>query len=133
MIHLQGYSQTHSGVWIASGRVRSLDHAADPEQVAIAIRDAFAESKRGVPHPRQDEWPSVQSPMLEAVGVKSWAALARGAKAVGLKLDESGVTMTPSANYARQGGEELPDQIVRSELDSDAHGGDLLQAFKACS
>lgn len=133
VIHIQGYSQTHSGVWIASGRVRSLDQAADSKQIAIAIREAFAASTRGVPHPRQDEWPSVQAPMLEAAGVKNWATLARGAKAVGLELDGSVVTMTPSANYARQGGEELPDQTIRSELESDALGSDLVQAFKTCS
>lgn len=132
-IHIQGYSQTTAGVWIGSGRVRSLDRTVEPQLLANAIRESFAESARGVPHPSQDEWRSVQAPMLEATGVKSWAALARGAKAVGLELVGAEVTMTPSANYARQGGDSLPDQLIRSELESNALGSDLLEAFKACS
>jgi hypothetical protein len=70
--------------------------------------------------------------MLDAVGVKSWAALARGSLSVGIESNGGDVVFTPSARYEKRGGTSLPDRVVSAKLASVELGLTLLAAFAAC-
>jgi hypothetical protein len=71
--------------------------------------------------------------MLEAVGVKNWATLARGARSVGIECHDGIVTLTPSCNYEEQGGTELPDQAVSALITADELGAKLAEVFDLSS
>lgn len=71
--------------------------------------------------------------MLKAVGVRSWAALAKGARSVEIEGNESLLTLTPSSNYERQGGSYLPDQAITVALMDEQLGTKLAEAFDRSS
>ena len=130
-ILIQGYSETTSGVWIARGPV----YVASVEQLdrlGQNIFDALHQSSQGVPHPGPTEWKAIQAPMLEAAGAKTWAALAKSSKAVGLECQDEVVTITPSSNYENDGGEELSDRAIRFNLKTADIGERLIEAFNSC-
>jgi hypothetical protein len=130
-ILLQGYSETTSGVWIANGPVYVAD-VDQSDEIRRNILDALRQSIRGVPHPGPSEWKAIQAPMLEAAGTRTWAALAKGSKAIGLECDGDIVTMVPSSNYENDGGSEISDRALKSELSAGNIGDQLVEAFNAC-
>jgi len=72
--------------------------------------------------------------MLKATGARSWGAMAKGSKAVGLECDDDSiVTITPSANYENEGGSDLYERALKSELWADDIGDKLAAAFNASS
>ncbi len=70
--------------------------------------------------------------MLDAVGARNWNELAKGAKAVGLELEGDVVTLSPSMDYEKKGGTDLPDQEIEVAFGSDDLGRRLIDAFEAC-
>ncbi|MGH8338544.1 MAG: hypothetical protein ACRETL_17345, partial [Gammaproteobacteria bacterium] len=78
------------------------------------------------------EWRAIQAPMLEASGARTWAALAKSSKTVGLECDGDLVTMVPSSDYENDGGAELSDRALKSELSAENIGERLVDAFNAC-
>lgn len=131
-ILIQGYAQAVTELWIAYGPVYVSMRDDNPVEIGAKINAALANSITGVPHPSQDQWKAVQTPMLEAAGVKSWATLAKGAMAVGFKEDGDFIVFTPSSDYANNGGKDLPEKIIRSQRNDQELGEALLQAFAAC-
>jgi len=130
-VYIQSYSET-TGLWIADGPVYVAAIGA-PAQIGRYVRDALAHSRRGVPRPAQSEWKALQAPMLKATGARSWGAMAKGSKAVGLECDDDSiVTITPSANYEK-GGSSLYERVLKSELRADDLGEKLIAAFNASS
>lgn len=132
IIYIQGYAQTTSGVWIATGPVY-LNQLSRIEETTNHIRSSLKHSTQGVPHPSREEWKEIQRPMLEAVGAKSWAALAKGAKAVGIECENDIVKLTPSSDYGEGDGDDLPDQAISVPLESDDLGAKLVVAFDLSS
>ncbi|CAM2154084.1 conserved protein of unknown function [Pararobbsia alpina] len=130
-IFMQSYSKATTGLWVASGPVYIVAVDA-PENLDSIIRRALDGSKEGVQHPSQNEWKAVQAPMLEAAGVKSWTALSKGAKAVGLHSENGIVKMTPSLNYENKGGTSNLEAVVERELKNFDLGSALVEAFEAC-
>lgn len=131
-VYTQGYAKTTSGVWIATGPVY-VSSPSSEDRIAFDIRASLEHSVQDVPHPSREEWKDVQRPMLEAVGAKSWAALAKGAKAVGIECEDGIVKLSPSSDYGNEGGEDLPDQAITVPLDSDELGAKLVEAFDLSS
>jgi hypothetical protein len=131
-VYTQGYGQTTAGVWIGRGPVY-VSPISSTDEIANDIREALANSTQGLPHPAQDEWKNVQRPMLEAVGVRSWSTLAKGARSVGIESNGSIVTLTPSCNYEKQGGSDLPDQAITVPLMDEQLGKKLAEAFDVSS
>ena len=133
-IFIGSYSKTSTGLWVFSGPVCTIneDHI---NELGQKIRDALNRSGREVVrHPaNQEEWKAVQAPMLEAAGVKTWAAFAKGAKAVGLESDGATVKMEPSSNYENKGGTSLPEKTFECELMNPNLGNALMMLFDACS
>jgi len=70
--------------------------------------------------------------MLDAAGVRSWKALAKGSLAVGIERDGDFLSLIPSADYETDGGRSLPDRTVRAEFNSPDLGEKMLAAFAAC-
>jgi hypothetical protein len=131
-VYIQSYSETTSGIWVADGPVY-VSSVGAPAQIGQHTRDALSHSMRGIRRSVQAEWKAIQAPMLKALGAKTWAALAKGAKAVGLESTDDMVTIIPSANYEINGGTELSEQTVRSELWADDIGEKILAAFDVSS
>jgi hypothetical protein len=72
--------------------------------------------------------------MLKATGARSWGAMAKGSKGVGLECDDDMiVTMTPAANYENYGGTALEEGIIKTDLSDDHIGEKLLAALDAAS
>jgi hypothetical protein len=130
-ILIQSYSRATTGLWIATGPVFVIDEG-DPDALGTKIRYALNGSIEGVQHPSQAEWKTVQGPMLEAAGVKTWATLAKSAKSVGLEFDGGIVKMVPTAGYGNNGGKSLPEKAVECEFDNDELGSALVLAFERC-
>lgn len=131
-IYIQGYAQSVAGVWIANGQVFVVASEDTPFEIDKKIKAALENSITGVPHPSPDQWKLVQTPMLEAAGVKSWATLAKGAKAVGFEENHELIFLTPSANYGNHGGKDLPEKMIRSKKNENELGEALLRAFSVC-
>lgn len=131
-VFIQAYSETTSGVWIGFGPVHTcgIDQAKD---MGTAACSALELSKRGVPHPTQEGWKEIQQPMLNAVGARSWPALSKGARAVGLECQDGVVTITPSRNYGTDGANDLVDQTITAPLNPESVGAGLKQAFELSS
>lgn len=127
-VFVQAYSETTAGVWIADGPVYTAD-VTSFEQIGQYVRDALRNSNRGIRHPTQAEWRRVQAPMLRAVGAKTWKALAKGARSVGLECEGGTITMTPSADYENDGGSELRERALTCQLSDDNIGELLLSAL----
>jgi hypothetical protein len=119
-------------VWIAHGPVFVAD-VVQTTEIARNILHALNQSTRGVPHPSPTEWKSVQAPMLEAAGAKTWAVLAKGSKVVGLECEGELVTMVPSSGYENEGGVGLSDEALKAELSAEDIGERLVEAFDACN
>ena len=71
--------------------------------------------------------------MLEAVGAKSWAAMARGATAVGFILRGDILTMYPSYNYWDRGGTDLEGKDITISIHSPELGKHIIKAFEISS
>ncbi|SRR6266705_305001 len=131
-IYIQAFSKTKNGVWIASGPVYVVEEK-NSDQLGQKALDALGRSRQGVPHPTQAEWKAIQEPMLQAAGVKSWTTFAKGAKAVGLNLENDTITMEPSSDYANEGGTSLPEKKRYSKPVAQELGQALLEAFADCT
>lgn len=131
-VYVQGYAQTTSGVWIGRGPVY-VGSISSPTDMGANVRASLAHSIQGVPHPDKAGWRDVQQPMLEAVGARSWGALAKGARSVGIECHDSVVTLTPSCNYEKDGGLDLPEQAISVPITADELGTKLAEAFDLSS
>jgi len=132
IVYVQAYSETTLGVWIGVGPVHMSD-ISQIEDLGKAVQDALELSARGVPHPSRDKWKGIQQPMLDAVGAKSWSALAKGARAVGIESEDGLVTMTPSRDYQSDGGTDLSEQAIVVPFDVGIIGENLRRAFDLSS
>lgn len=128
---IQANLPTTTGLMIASGPVHAAPHD-NPDAVGEALRAALSLPYATLPHPSQDEWPSVQRPMLTAAGVRSWQTLANGSKAVGVALSGAELQLTPTANHAQAGGTALEEDAARCDPADPMLGAALLEAFGRC-
>ena len=131
-VYLQAYSKTTAGVWIAHGPVY-VAPVEQLDQIGSNARAALALSRHDVNHPGPTEWKAVQQPMLDAVGARSWAVLAKGSRVVGLVSEGTDVTMVPSENYANNGGTALQDKARKVLLSDAGFGRVLLEALEISS
>jgi hypothetical protein len=131
-IYVQGYAETVTKLWVANGPVYVVNFADSPSEIGAKLNAALLNSVVNLPHPSQDQWKEIQAPMLEAVGVKSWATLAKGTKAVGIEEEGDIISLTPSSEYSKNGGKNLLDKIIRCKKNDENLGSSLLQTFALC-
>lgn len=125
---IQAYLPTTTGLTIAAGPVHAAPQD-NPDAVGEALRVALSLPYKTLPHPPQDQWPSVQRPMLAAAGVRSWKALAKGSKAVGVTVRGTELELTPTLHYEQAGGTSMKENTVKSGLADPMLGRALLEAF----
>ncbi|MBR7745284.1 hypothetical protein [Undibacterium baiyunense] len=131
-IYVQGYAETVTKLWVANGPVYVANFADSHAEIGAKINAALLNSVCNLSHPSQDQWKAIQAPMLEAVGVGTWATLAKGTKAVGIQEDGYIIALTPSSEYSKNGGKDLLDKIVRCNKNDENLGSSLLQALASC-
>jgi hypothetical protein len=120
--------RTTSGIWTASSPVLTCPTTVEAEGLGAAVRKALAGSTEGAPHPR--EWKSVQAPLLDAAGVRSWATFVRGTESCSVAVNEDGMTVLPMKNGGSEGGFiPLESQAVR--LPSNAADGEIGAGVRA--
>jgi hypothetical protein len=130
-VFVQAYLPTTSGVLIGSGLVY-IALTAEEDAAHEALRAALSLPYQILRHPQQNEWKSLQQPMLQAVGAKSWKLLAKGALFVDVSLSEDTVKFTPTAHYEQDGGSALNDMVIEINRESPKLGRALLDAFELC-
>lgn len=131
-VYVQAYSQTTTGIWIAFGPVFSCE-IDNVEELTRIVRAAFEFSRSGVPQPRKEDWKNIQRPILDAVGAKNWASLAKNARAVGLECEECIIKMIPSYEYKNDGGYPLNDKAISCKVNDFKIGDNLVKAFEISS
>lgn len=130
-VFIQAFAQTTTGLWISNGPVYVAKKDDLPAKIGVKILAAFENSVVGLAHPAQEKWKAIQAPMLEAAGVKTWAALEKGAKSVGLEDRGELVSFMPTVKDI-DGPRDLPDHLVLSRKIEDELGLAMLKAFDAC-
>jgi len=93
--------QATTGIWLSAGPVGRLPLPAAPADLGAAVRAALDQSRRGVPHPA--DWRAFVPPVLEAAGVRSWAALQKTAALCQIEAGPGGMRMLPFRNGGIRG------------------------------
>ncbi len=128
-------STTTVGVGIGTPPNIKLRNDASDEALGRAVLEALAGSKEGVPHPTPKEGEKLFKPMLDLAGVKTWAAFAKNASSVDIRVDDQGLNIEPWKNEgAKMGFVPIPGVSVRTPLASSASeiGVALKKAIALC-
>jgi hypothetical protein len=91
-------SQTKDGFWISNGSFEILPADHPDEELGAAVLRMLDASRTGVRTPDLRRSPSPFTPVLEALGVRSWAEYARGVRHVHIERRDHVVELTPSRN-----------------------------------
>ncbi|MBI1825056.1 MAG: hypothetical protein HY287_15025 [Planctomycetes bacterium] len=126
--------ETTAGVWLSIGDCDSLPIVASPAEKGELVLRLLAGSKQGVEHPVDWEY-LPRSPILGAVGVKSWSALKRITQGCGVDWSQEGYQITPWRSLGPRSMDEgieagkvhLPPGASALEI-----GRALVWAFMAC-
>ncbi|MBB4127562.1 hypothetical protein GGR77_002876 [Xanthomonas translucens] len=103
----------------------------DPAELASALRTSLENPIEDLAHPPQSEWKHIQRPLLQAAGVKTWAALGTKAKAVGVEWDGGSVAFIPSVEFRHHGGRANAGSTLHCGIDDGRLGLQLLEASSA--
>ena len=122
-------SKAVTGVWVMTSPVFATE-TLDPEKIGKQILDVLQGSKHDIPHP------DARGPLpvaLKALGVKSWKALAKGARSVGIVEENGLIKLTPRRNRGpKDGFESIEEKGRSSSLDATDLGAAMLAAFEDC-
>ncbi|SBT46039.1 hypothetical protein [Micromonospora narathiwatensis] len=122
-------SLTADGMWIANGTFQVLDEPADARELGAAVRRMLGASRAGVPTPALRDGPSPFAPVLDALGLRTWATYAKGTRHVDVEQDAGTVVVSPTRNGgAREGFVGLTEHAVRLTDPGDAELGEALRA-----
>ena len=97
-------SLTGDGMWIANGAFVLLDEPADDRELGAAVRRMLDASRTGVPTPDLRGGPSAFAPVLDALGLRSFASYAKGTRHVDVEGDADVVLVEPHPQRRGQGG-----------------------------
>jgi hypothetical protein len=129
-LFIRAESETTTHAWIETGPCTVLPLATTPDILGNAIEVALAESRTGVPHPHQKSWPEVIKPTLDAAKVRTWAAFARTARAVGVRASDDVLI----ESFERRGSAfyRVPEKhtVVPSAASPDQTGRAILKALE---
>lgn len=106
---LQPMMRAVSGVLTGGEPVKRLELPVPPAELASAIRETLGHSRSGVPHPDPSTAFERTAPLLKAAKVRSWSALARGARLIEIAENAGAIVFTPTENRGgRKGFLHLP-------------------------
>jgi hypothetical protein len=106
---VSSYSTTTAGFEVMNGWFVSLGGDVTDEALGGAVREALSHCRHDVPVPPRDSNPI--APLLEGVGVKSWAQYAKDVKAVSVRSNDT-LTIVPTENRGRDGFVEISDKTI---------------------
>jgi hypothetical protein len=120
--YVHPYDRADSGVYLVVGPVQVLAATVSSLALGEAVHDALRLGKDGVPHPT--DWSARPDVMQKAVGVRSAAAVARGARVCEVFRSDSEVEITPMKPHGSRGAFEfdpgrkvvLPAETAAEEL-----------------
>lgn len=101
-IYLHSSSETTDGVWILSSPCVKLNAACPDRELGEHVLRALAESRTGIPHPKQ--WGGLVQPLLQLANVKSWGAFARRASCVQVEEEALQISVIRTDNLGPQYG-----------------------------
>jgi hypothetical protein len=76
--------------WTDNGFIEVLDLDVSNEELGSVVSAALAATRISVPPPQPREWDEIRSAVLQAGGVRSWAAMERKTKMVQIELMRDG-------------------------------------------
>jgi hypothetical protein len=112
------YNKTTAGAWIGVEPIVKIPPDAPAAVLGATLIELLAASTGPVPHPT--DWKKLLEPLLTAAGVKSWRALAAGAKSVSVESDGAFYTVCPSARDRRNNFLPLPERDIRLPISATA-------------
>lgn len=122
-------SLTVDGMWINNGAFVLLDEPADDRELGAAVCRMLDASRTGVPTPDLRGGPSAFAPILDALGLRSWATYAKGTRHVDVEGDADVVLVSPTRNGGgREGFVGLTEHTVRLTAPGDEELGAALRA-----
>ncbi len=127
-------SRTESGFLVTNGWYRILDAGTvDPESLGTAALQALDQSAPEVPDPPRSASPF--QPVLDALGLTTFNAYAKGTRSVDVARDDSGdIKITPTrSGGAREGFVEIGDEALRPTSARAGEIGAKLLAAEAMS
>jgi len=101
-IYIHSSSATTAGVWVLTSPCVKLERDCSERQIGEQALRALAESKTGLPHPR--EWGSVLEPLLRLANVKSWSEFARPASCAEIEEEGGRLSVVRTENLGAQEG-----------------------------
>lgn len=125
------YSSSHTvdGFWVANGVFELLDTAAGDQELGTAVRRMLDASRTGIPARDLRNGPSPFAPILDALGLRTYATYARGTLHVHVERNGDDVLVSPSRNGgAREGFVGDDAQAVRLTDPDDAELGAALRS-----
>lgn len=106
---VSSYSRTTAGFWVMNGHFERLDAGASAADLGSAVARRLSDSESGVYLPPRSG-PSPFRPVLDALGVSSYAQYMKGASSVGVAVTEGRLAVTPKRNGgSRTGFVEIDD------------------------
>jgi hypothetical protein len=85
---LEPSCRTVASVWIGSLPIVKLDEECPNQVLGQTLLDLLEKSRTGVPHPAHPESKALLQPLLDAAGVKSYRAFAKGTTSCGVVQDQ---------------------------------------------
>lgn len=103
-IYVLSQSKTVDGLWLATAPKFEVEETDAPE-VGRALLRCLSQSRTGIPHPKREDWPTLDRQLVEFLGVKSIKAFERSALCATVSQAAGGlVTLTPTARDSKNGG-----------------------------
>ena len=137
-IFIRGYAKTTDGLSVSDGPVFTAD-VGEFIQLGEHILGVLKIAGEIIPHPTQEQWKEREksSPLLKEAGIKTWNALMKTSKSVGIEFSNDKVILTPDrfggTSGPNKGYHPLEDKkIICENLDPETLGHALIQAFERC-
>lgn len=137
-ILITGYATTTDGLSVSDGPVFTAD-VGEFLQLGNHIIDVLKIAGKIIPHPKQEQWKEREksSPLLREAGVKTWNALMKVSKNVGIELLHDKIILTPSRFGGTRGDDKgyhsMEDKKIECNiLDPETLGHALIKAFEQC-
>lgn len=126
-------SRTVDWLWIRGNEVDEIK-ILDDNILGRKLIECLSRSKFDIPHPPLNEHRDLIQPLLRVTGAKNWAGIVKGAKGVGVQLEDNLLTFEPQRNLGVRGGFEPVLQKIRtlklSEVSQKEIGQALLDALE---
>ncbi len=121
---------------VGGGQVFFLEATATPQKIGVAVLEALANFKTGIPHPADSAaWRIRQKEWCKIMEVKSWNSFVKDTKSLYITTEDelATITVTPYKNKSpKEGFEEITEKSRTCTSEPEALGKAILEAFDDC-